>query len=137
MIKKYNQLKRKIEAQTETISILYNFCYGTSSPANFSFVKIPKKDYDSKYIKYLDKIIILQKRVEKQKNELVNIYTKIDSILNRMENYENGYILSQVIRLYDLNYLTFYEISEKMGYSEFYIKNMHSKAIKLFKSLEK
>ena len=137
MIKKYNQLKRKIEAQNETINILYNLCYGTSSPANFSFVKIPKKDYDSKYIKYLDKIIILQNRVEKQKNELVNIYTKIDSILNRMENYENGYILSQVIRLYDLNYLTFYEISEKMGYSELYIRNMHGKAIKLFKSLEK
>lgn len=76
----------------------------------------------------VEQIVDLELRLKKDKRKLLNLYTKIDKILSKM----NNKLFEIVIREFDLNDLTLNQIAKKYSYSIGYIKDMHSKASRTF-----
>ena len=132
MIKKYKILKRNIEIKEQNIAKLKEVCYGsTFNNPKEEKVNSSRKSIEDNQHNMLQKILDLEIKLNKDKMRCLRLYNKICKIINRLDNE----LYKIVINEYDINELTFEEISEKYSYSYEYIRTCHGKALKKFYNL--
>lgn len=72
-----------------------------------------------------DKIIDLQKEIEKDTDQMISLLHEIRTTINKIENADEKLLIS----LRYLEFKNWTEIADKMGYAERHAKRIHGKAL--------
>ena len=132
MIRRYNYLKIHIKSELETVNSLYELATNSGTLTNYDKIRVQESLKKSPQEKYLYKIIEIENKIDKEKEELISLYNAINSILIMLSEKD-----SYLIRELDINDKTLDQVADTLKIKSLkYLSNKHYNARKHFRNLQ-
>ena len=132
MIKRYNYLKIHIKAELESIQVLYELAINPGTITNFGKVKIQNSKKESPQEKFIYKILEIENKINKEREEMLNLYTAINRILSLLTK-RDSYLITEI----DLNDKTYDQVADILKIKSLkYLSNQLYEARKHFRNLQ-
>jgi len=123
-------LDRKIKSLQTELGYLNELASGCNTPS-IDGVRVQKTaDLKAPFIKYIDKIFEMEKKIEGEIEKLMALKEEISSTISEIGNPQ----LELILRERYVNCRNWETISESMGYSLVYLYKMHKQALTLVKT---
>lgn len=122
-------LTNKVASLQKELIYLNELASGCSSPRFDEIVVDKTRKKEAPFIKYIDKIFNMEKKIEEQINVLIALKEEINGAISEIDDP----ILEILLRERYINCLTWEDIAADLSYSLVYVYKLHQKALTLVK----